>query len=214
MTTRHSIAGSASSASTPGTIFPPPACPQTARRPPNSGMVCASSPSRVGSALKSSASSRASANGSLTSSTDALIRVLTRSLTRPASGPNTRTTGRAGSGRATKLSTSAALIATMFDELFEFEHDLIRKPVPTFRDHALGAGDEVRRQPVPDGVGDDLGGAVFGIALRALLGEALRRAGNIVIDMGKGLVGQDDFAGCDFDELIIGDDGIDLRVRP
>ncbi len=63
--------------------------------------------------LTSSPSSRASANGSPGSSTEALMRALTRSLTRPASGPNTSTTGRPGSGRATKPSTSAALTATM-----------------------------------------------------------------------------------------------------
>src|SRR5208282_2625393 len=90
-----------------------PAFTHAARRPPNSGMVCASSTRRPGLAASSSPSSRTSENGSLGSSTDALTSALTRSLTSPASGPNTSTTGRAGSGRATKPSTSAALMAVM-----------------------------------------------------------------------------------------------------
>jgi len=53
-----------------------PALSHTARRPPNSGMVCASSTRRVGSAATASPSRRASANGSFTSSTEALTMAL------------------------------------------------------------------------------------------------------------------------------------------
>ena len=59
--------------------------------------------------------------------------VSARSRTRPASGPNTSTIGRAGSGRATKASTSAVLSATMTDRL-----RMQMRQVP---------GDEIRRQP-------------------------------------------------------------------
>jgi hypothetical protein len=67
-------------------------------------------------------------------------------------------------------------------------HDLFRKPLTTphqvqgglFRDHALGAGDEIRRPPVPDRLGDDLHRVVFGVALRALLGEPLLRSWNVI----------------------------------
>src|SRR5580700_1083211 len=113
MITRHSLSRISSRASTAGAILRLPALTHTARRPASSGIVCASSTRREGSAVTSSPSSRASANGSLGSSTDSLTRTFTRSLTNPASGPNTSTTGRLGSGRATKASTSAALIAVM-----------------------------------------------------------------------------------------------------
>src|SRR6185437_13072298 len=123
-----------------------------------------------GLADSSSASRRASANGSLISSTLARMRAAPRSATRPASSPKTSTIGRAGSGRATKASTSAALTATIVS--------------------GSGPGDEKRRQPVPDVVGDDLDRAVFGVALGALLGEALRRARDVVRHARESVVDQ------------------------
>ena len=77
-----------------------------------------------------------------------------------------------------------------------------------------GAGDEVRSQPVPDGLGDDLGRLVLGVALRALLGEPLFAAGDVVVDVGDGRIGDDDLAGGDLDQVVVGDDRIDLRIRP
>ena len=85
------------------------------------------------------------------------------------------------------------------------------------RDHGRrrsGAGDEVRSQPVPDGLGDDLGRLVLGVALRALLGEPLFAAGDVVVDVGDGRIGDDDLAGGDLDQVVVGDDRIDLRIRP
>src|SRR5271168_4570914 len=79
---------------------------------------------------------------------------------------------------------------------------------------ALRAGDEIRRQPVPDCLGDDLDGVVFGVALRALLGEPLLRTGNVVVDMGMGAVGDGGLAGRELDQLEARIDGIDLGVRP
>src|SRR5438093_2195941 len=90
-----------------------PALTQTARRPPNSGTVFASSTSRVGSAARSLPSRRASENGSLTSSTEARISASARSRTRPESGPKTSTTGCAG--LATKASAWWAFRATMLE---------------------------------------------------------------------------------------------------
>jgi len=100
ITTRHSQAGRARSSSTAGAMLRLPAFTHTARRPPNSGMVCASSTSRPGWEETSSPSSRTREKGSAGSSTDAAITAFTRSLTSPASGPKIRTTGAALSRRA------------------------------------------------------------------------------------------------------------------
>src|SRR5712675_2072072 len=114
ITTRQSAAGgAASSASTAAVKLRPPALTQTARRPPNSGNVWASSTRRLGSSASASPSSRASPNGSAGSSTAALTSASTRSRTSPASGPNTSAIGRRGSGRATKASISPVFRATM-----------------------------------------------------------------------------------------------------
>jgi hypothetical protein len=112
ITTRQSGDVQAIRVSTAGAMLRPPAFTHTARRPPNSGIVLASSTRRVGSPDRSSPSMRTSWNGSLGSSTALLISASARSRTSPASGPNTRMTGRAGSGRARNLSISAVLSAT------------------------------------------------------------------------------------------------------
>ena len=90
------------SVSTPEAKLREPARTRIARRPPNIGMVIASSTSRDGSAESSSPSSRTSENGSLGSSTADAISASARSRTRPASGPYSRMMGRAGSGLAEK----------------------------------------------------------------------------------------------------------------
>ena len=95
---RQSVGGLATTASTAAAKFRLPALTQTARRPPNSGTVCASSTSRDGSDASASPSMRTSANGSFGSSTDALMIFSARSCTRPASGPHTSTIGRSGDG--------------------------------------------------------------------------------------------------------------------
>ena len=64
MTMRQSApGGAASTRSTAGVRLRPPALTQTARRPPNSGTVWASSTSRSGSSASASPSMRASENG-------------------------------------------------------------------------------------------------------------------------------------------------------
>jgi hypothetical protein len=68
--------------------------------------------------------------------------------------------------------------------------------------HVSGPGDEIRRQPVADRVGGNPDGLVLGVPQRALTGETLVHAGNIVLDMGGRAVGQHDFAGRDFHELV------------
>src|SRR5439155_21549247 len=113
ITTRQSGAAVGSSASTAATKLRPPAFTQTARRPPNSGIVLASSARRDGSPASSSPSSRTSENGSAGSSTDARISASARSRTSPASGPNTSPIGCAGLGFATKASTCWPLKATI-----------------------------------------------------------------------------------------------------
>ena len=58
-----------------------------------------------------------------------------------------------------------------------------------------GAGDEERRQPRPDVVGNQLRGAVLGVAQAAGAREALGLARNVVTHAGKGLAGEDGLAG-------------------
>ena len=77
-----------------------------------------------------------------------------------------------------------------------------------------GAGDEVRSQPVPDCLGNDLGREVFGVALSALLGKPLlAAAGDVVVDVGDSRISDDGPAGGDLDQVVIGDDRRDLRIR-
>jgi hypothetical protein len=85
--TRHSGEGVVSTGSSAAAMLRLPAFTSTARRPPNSGTVCASSTSRDGVAVSTSPSMRTKANGSLGSSTDARTSASTRSRTSPASGP-------------------------------------------------------------------------------------------------------------------------------
>ena len=66
-----------------------------------------------------------------------------------------------------------------------------------FRD--LGASDEIRSEPVADRFGGDLGGPVLRVDLGTLLGEALLRPGNIVVDVGGRGVADHNFAGRNFD---------------
>ena len=66
----------------------------------------------------------------------------------------------------------------------------------------LRSGDEVRRKPVADHVGGHLDGAVFRIAPRALAGEALLRARNVVVDVDEGDVVEHHLAGRKLDQLV------------
>jgi hypothetical protein len=113
MTMRQSVGGEATTASTAAAKLRLPALTQTARLPPNSGTVCASSTRRDGSEASASPSIRTSANGSLVSSTDKSMILFARSCTRPASGPYSSTIGCDALGRATKASASRFLMATM-----------------------------------------------------------------------------------------------------
>src|SRR5262249_44710961 len=145
--------------------------------PPNKGTVWASSTSRSGSSANASPSMRARAKGSCGSSTAAAMRVLVRSCTSPWSGPNTRTTGQAGSRLAMNPSTSAFLTATIGGR--------------------SGARDEERCQPRPNIVRNLLGGAVLGVPQAAGAREALGLARNVVAHARKGLAVEDGFAGLD-----------------
>src|SRR5262249_10576504 len=78
----------------------------------------------------------------------------------------------------------------------------------------LRPGDEVRRKPVADHVSGHLDGAVFRIAPRALTGETLLRARNVVINVDIGDVVEHHLAGRKLNELIACDDNLDLRVGP
>src|SRR4051812_8879853 len=143
ITTRQSGEAAAASAWTAGRKLRLPPRTQTARRPPKSGMVLASSTRCVGLAARSSPSRRASENGSLGSSTDARISFSARSRTRPTSGPNTRTMGCAGLGRAMKASICAALRATILrdhvhDSLWNHDHLLGRLSVQRPLDRLKG----------------------------------------------------------------------------
>src|SRR6187397_1673554 len=71
---RHSVNGAAMTVSTAGAIFRDSAFTKTARRPPNSGTVWASSTKREGLVASSSPSIRTNVKGSAGSSTDARIR--------------------------------------------------------------------------------------------------------------------------------------------
>ena len=167
-----------------------PAFTQTARRPPNSGMVCASSTSRTARPrdLRLRAGPRERIVGS---STDALTMALTRSLTSPASGPNTSTIGRAGSGRARKASTSAALMATIELRAVKFR----------------------RRNTTPAGFGWLPRRPRWRGFRRRVARAAPRNAArypDVVIDVGKGIVVNDDLAGRDLDQLVVRVDRGDL----
>ena len=142
---------------------------------------------------------RTSANGSFGSSTEALMIFSARSCTRPASGPHTSTIGRSGLGRATNASTSAALSATIV------RRDRARR--------GYAAGGEIGRQARLDVVGNDLGGAVLGVALAARVGEALLLSGVVVGHAREGLAGHHRFAGRDLDQRIGGVDAELLHVR-
>src|SRR4051812_34539431 len=196
ITTRQSFGGDASKASTAGAMLRPPAFTQTARRPPNSGIVFASSTSRPASPERSSPSSRTSEKGSSGSSTEALMIFSARSRTSPASAPKISTTGRAASGRATNFSMSADLSATIFSTS--------SRPMSAGAGMmtALRPGDEIGREPRLDILGDDLGGAGLGVAQAAQLGEALHLARNVIGDAGEGGSGHHRFAGSDFRQPI------------
>ena len=78
--------------------------------------------------------------------------------------------------RATKRGTDVAL--PMYRRKgWTLEFTIAADDRRTLCGSASGAGDEIRRQPGPDVVGDDLGGAVLGVALAARAGEALRWPG-------------------------------------
>src|SRR6476661_271779 len=198
--TRHSLEGALITGSTADAMFRPPALTSTARRPPNSGTVCASSMSRDGLPANSSPSMRASANGSLGSSTGARTSASTLSRTRPMSGPKTNTTGCAGFGLAMKRSTSAALMAVM-----------------TPRE--LRAGHEERGESIADIFGDFPGGTIFGIAQAALAGKSLLLARNVVRHAREGLAFDNNASGrqlrqriCAVDAVIVdvGTRGVDI----
>ena len=53
-----------------------------------------------------------------------------------------------------------------------------------------------------------------GVTLRALLGEALLRAGRVAVDMREGAVLEHDFAGGDFREVIVHGHAVDFVGRP
>src|SRR5215510_7239963 len=168
---RHSFDGVAMTGSTADAIFREPAFTKTARRPPKSGTVCASSTRRDGFPASSSPSMRTNVKGSLGSSTDARTRASTRSRTRPASGPNTSTTGRPLSGFEMKRSTSAALMAVIcFSSLGATDVESSRSR----------ASCEMRGQPVTDIFSDFLGGAILCVTQPALACEPLLLARNIV----------------------------------
>ena len=78
----------------------------------------------------------------------------------------------------------------------------------------LGSGDEVGRKPVADDVGGHLDGAVFRIAPRALAGETLLRAWNVLVNMDKGRVVEHHLAGPKLNQLIARADDLDLPGRP
>ena len=99
---RQSFIGESASVSTPLAKLREPARTRMARRPPNSGIVMASSTSRDGSADSSSPSSRTSEKGSLGSSTADAISASARSRTRPASGTVKQDDGAAGIGPGEK----------------------------------------------------------------------------------------------------------------
>src|SRR5688500_17168965 len=90
--------------------------------------------------------------------------------------------GRAGSGRARKLSMSFPRSAT------------IRR--------RSGAGVKERRQPGVDILGDLLRGAVFRVAIGTRAGETLELAGNVVGGAGEGGRVQDGLAGGNLDQLV------------
>src|SRR5450830_55325 len=205
MMTRQSFDGAASTGSSAEEMLRLPALTSTARRPPNSGIVCASSTSRDGLAESSSPSMRTNANGSLGSSTAARTSASTRSRTSPASGPNTSTIGWAGSGLAMKRSTSEALMAVM--------QTLLSAPLSRGRQSALRPRHEIRRQAGADVVRDHLGGAVLGVAQAAVAGEALLLAGNVVGHARESLPGDDRLAGRDVLQRIGGVDAVVLDVR-
>src|ERR1700722_324492 len=191
---RQSAAGGAASTrSTAGVKLRPPALTHTARRPPNSGTVWGSSTSRSGSSASASPSMRASAKGSRGSSTAPATSASMRSRTRPVSGPYTRMTGRAGSGRATNRSTSAFLTATIGGR--------------------SGAGDEERGEPRLDVVGDLLRRAILGVAQPAVAGEALGLARNVVAHPREGLGAEHRRAGLDLQERAARVEGVILGIR-
>src|SRR5262245_16469694 len=191
--TRHSLEGTSITVSTADTIFRPPAFTRTARRPPNSGTVCASSTSRDGLPANSSPSMRANANGSLGSSTDARTSASTLSRTRPMSGPKTNTTGCAGFGFAMKRSTSAALMAVMTPRNLRARH-------------------EERGESRADIFCDFLGGPIFGITQAAFAGKSLLLTRNVVRDAREGLAFNNNSSGCELRQRIGAVDSVVIDV--
>ena len=113
MTMRQSVGGLATTASTAAAKLRLPALTRRARRPPNSGTVCASSTRRDGSddqriALDADQRER-------------IVRVVDRGVDdlfgalahQAGVAPHTSTIGRSGDGRATKESIFAVFSATM-----------------------------------------------------------------------------------------------------
>ena len=138
MTTRQSADGAAISASTAGAMLRAPALTHTARLPPNSGMVLASSTSRIGSPDSSSPSRRTSENGSCGSSTEARMIASARSRTSPASGPKPARPAAPDPGGRRKRRCRPSSAPTM-------------RSIDVGRS---GAGDEIRCQPRLDVFGD------------------------------------------------------------
>ena len=196
MMTRHSLDGVATTISTAGAMLREPAFTSTARRPPNSGTVCASSTSRDGLAASSSPSMRTKANGSLGSSTDALHQRFDALAHQPGVGTVHQHDGWRGSGLAMKRSTSAALIGGHRSRI-----------------GGTSPRHEIRRQPRADIFRDHLGGAVLGVAQAAVAGEALLLAGNVVGHAREGLPGDDCLAGGDIGQRVGGVDAVVLRCR-
>ena len=85
--------------------------------------------------------------------------------------------GRAGSGRATKRFDVGGLQRDHESSRAHGLHRANRCPLRRNMHMPLRSGDEKRREARADVLGDHLGGAVLGVALRALAREALLLAG-------------------------------------
>src|SRR6202163_1665488 len=194
MTRQSGPGGDASRRSTAAVKLLGPAFTNTARRPPNSGTVWASSRSRSGVSASVSPSMSASANGSRGSSTAARTSASVRSRTSPASGPKMSATGLPGSGRATNRAMSAPLSATMAS---------CRRS---------GSGDEIRGETRLDVDGDQLGGAVLAVAQPARPRKPLRLARNIIGHARKRIAGEDGRAGLQLHQAVIDREAVILDI--
>src|SRR5215472_1169048 len=157
--------------------------------------------------------------------------VSARSRTRPASGPKTSTTG--WCGRARNLSISKPFSATMTSPSPQGRHPKVVMPVPAGIAHPSAApwsrtrsnsaavaaiamtmrgssrpGNEIRRKPRPDIVGDHFRRAQLCVTQSAHAGVALFLAGNVIRDASEGRAGSHLGQG-------IGDiDAVVLDIRP